>query len=175
VRLASENADDPAGFLEGLSDIHDGWHGAFYENVRLPALPLPGGPLFQAHRERPATGAGRAVHGRRASADGCIGARGQPGQRQVVGRGDLAAFSAAVESWRNVAHGVIGRATGTPMMDPRQNIFFRPFWRLHLYIDDLFQVALRRYGESAHPELFLDIPAVAGHIEAAHHSWVPRI
>jgi hypothetical protein len=69
----------------------------------------------------------------------------------------------------------IGIATQTPMMDPRQNIFFRPFWQLHLYIDNLFRGMLQQYGNRAHPGQFLTVGAIAAHIEERHHSWVPRI
>ena len=66
-------------------------------------------------------------------------------------------------------------ATGTPMMDASQNIYFRAFWQLHTYIDNLFQVALMRYGENVHPGQFLNVQAVAAHIETGHHSFVPSI
>jgi hypothetical protein len=88
---------------------------------------------------------------------------------------ELANFSDSIESWHNTAHMQIGMATGTPMMDPRQNIFFRPFWRLHLYIDGMFQTVLKQYGNRQHPNQFVDATAIAGHLEVSHHSWVPRI
>jgi hypothetical protein len=66
----------------------------------------------------------------------------------------------------------IGTATGTPMMDPRQSIFFWAFWQLHFFIDDVqFGVALQQYGDRAHPGQFVIPSAVAGHIEARHHGW----
>ena len=102
----------------------------------------------------------------------------QPFQADLAGvetLEDLVSFSISVESWHNTAHMGIGMATGTPMMDPRQNIFFRPFWQLHFYIDDLFGVTLQQYGERAHPGQFVISSAIAGHIEARHHGWVPRI
>jgi hypothetical protein len=83
--------------------------------------------------------------------------------------GALAAFSASIRSWHNDAHMGIQTATGTPMMDPRQNIFFRPFWRLHFHIDDLFETTLRQYGDRAHPGQFVMPAAVAAHLEARHH------
>ena len=87
----------------------------------------------------------------------------------------LVAFSTSIESWHNTAHMRIGSATGTPMMDPRQNIFFRAFWQLHFFIDDVFGVTLRQYGDRAHPGQLVIASAVAAHIEARHHGWVPRI
>ncbi len=56
-----------------------------------------------------------------------------------------------------------------------QNIFFRPFWQFHFFIDDLFEVVLGQYGERAHPGQFVTLSAVAVHIEARHHGWIPRI
>jgi hypothetical protein len=88
---------------------------------------------------------------------------------------ELANFSDSIESWHNTAHMQIGMATGTPMMDPRQNIYFRPFWRLHLYIDGMFRTVLQQYGNRQHPNQFVDTTAIAGHLEVSHHSWVPRI
>jgi len=88
---------------------------------------------------------------------------------------EMATFSSSIESWHNTPHSLIGAATGAPMMDPRQNIFFRPFWQCHLYIENLFQRVLQQYGDREHPGQFVMVSAVAGHIEAQHHGWVPRI
>jgi hypothetical protein len=88
---------------------------------------------------------------------------------------ELADFSDSIESWHNNAHMRIGMATGTPMMDPRQNIFFRPFWQLHLYIEGMFQTVLQQYANSQHPNQFVDVNAIAGHLEVSHHSWAPRV
>lgn len=41
----------------------------------------------------------------------------------------FAAFSLDIERWHGDAHMAIGMGTGTPMMDPAQNIFYLPFWR----------------------------------------------
>jgi hypothetical protein len=96
-----------------------------------------------------------------------------PANVDTLGR--LATFSNSIRSWHNTAHGDIGQATGTPMLDPRQNIFFRPFWQLHFFIDDLFEATLQQYGKRAHPGQFVMTSAIAGHIEARHHGWVPAI
>jgi hypothetical protein len=89
--------------------------------------------------------------------------------------GELVSFSTSIESWHNTAHMSIGTATGTPMMDPRQNIVFRAFWQLHFFIDERFETTLQQYGDQAHPNQFVIPSAIAGHIEARHHGWVPRI
>src|SRR5205823_9128345 len=88
---------------------------------------------------------------------------------------ELASFSDDFESWHGGAHMQIGMATGAPMMDPRVNIYYRPFWQLHIYIDDLFKITLKQYAAKAHSGQFLNPVAVAGHLESSHHSWVPRI
>jgi hypothetical protein len=47
---------------------------------------------------------------------------------------------------------------------------------LHFFIDDVqFGMALQQYGDRAHPGQFIIPSAVAGHIEARHHGWVPNI
>lgn len=172
-QLASETADEPTGFLEGLSPIHDDWHSTItrtygfllfhYRVVRhFKAIVNP--RLQQA-----------VVPYTLADLQGMNVPLPNVDPNTATSLTGLATFSATFESWHNGAHGRIGAATGVPMMDARQNVFFRPFWRLHLYIDGLFQAALDRYGQSAHANQFLDTAAVAGHIEASHHSWVPRI
>jgi hypothetical protein len=173
IALANNNAGDPMGFLDGLSDIHDDWHG---ELVRTYGF------LLFHHRVvryftaivnpaiQPAIAAFTPADFQQMQA--------QPFGGNTAGvdtLGELAAFSTAIESWHNTAHMQIGMATGTPMMDPRQNIFFRPFWRLHFYIDGLFRTCLRQYGNRAHPNQFVNDSAIAGHIEASHHGWVRRI
>ncbi len=96
-------------------------------------------------------------------------------QAKVDALAGLADFSMAIESWHNTAHMAIGTATGTPMMAPSQNIFFRPFWQLHRNIDDLFVQVLGQYGARAHANQFVSASAIASHLEAAHHGWVARI
>lgn len=171
--LAGATTGDPAGFLDGLSPIHDAWHreGArtygfllfhtrvvrYFGQIVSPVVQPPIQPFT------PADFQGMGVR------------RFEYDMANVDALAELADFSFAIESWHNTAHMGIGTATGTPMMDPRQNIFFRPFWQLHRYIDDLFIQVLGQYGERAHPNQFVTPPAIASHIEAAHHGWVPRI
>jgi hypothetical protein len=173
VALAAATAQDPAGFLDGLSPIHDDWHTQaargygfllFHNRVvrSFKAIVLPAvQPVIEAFTDQQFQDMGA-----------------QPFQADPSGidtLGELVTFSTALESWHNTAHMDIGTATRTPMMDPRQNIFFRPFWQLHFYIDDLFTTTLTQYGERAHPGQFVIPSAIAGHIEARHHGWVPRI
>ena len=62
----------------------------------------------------------------------------------------LASFSLEIESWHNDAHMAIGQQFGITddMMNPRVNIYYREFWRLHYFINDRFLVELRRYDSS---------------------------
>lgn len=172
--IASANGQDPTGFLEDLSDVHDDWHAEFTRSY--------GFLLFHARVVRyfvlivqPALGNDPVVA---FTVDdfnnmGVAPFGGNPTGLDTLA--ELATFSSTLESWHNTAHGGIGAATGVPMMDPRQNIFFRPFWQLHLYIDALFTTVLGQYGARNHPGQFVTDSAVAAHIEAAHHGWVPRI
>lgn len=173
VTLAAAAGSDPNAFLEGLSPIHDAWHAQgvrsygfllFHHRVvryfnRIVAPALPGGVEPFTEQELEAM-------------------QVQPYREDlstVDTLAELAAASTSIENWHNGAHMGIGMNTGVPMMDPRQNIFFRAFWQLHLYIDDLFDAMLRQYGERTHPAQFLNDDAAASHIEARHHGWVPRI
>ncbi|HEX6515614.1 MAG TPA: hypothetical protein VF049_08565 [Nocardioidaceae bacterium] len=173
VTLASTSGSDPNAFLEGLSPIHDAWHGQgtrtygfllfhhrvvrYFNRIVTPALASPIEPFTRQQFE---------------SMDV------QPYGEDLSGAdtlADLAAASVSIENWHNGAHMGVGMATGVPMMDPRQNIFFRPFWQLHFFIDGLFDAMLRQYGNRAHAGQFVTDDAVASHIEARHHGWVARI
>jgi hypothetical protein len=172
VALAGATTQDPGGFLEGLSSIHGDWHSQFrgygfllfhnrvvrsFKAIVLPAVDPP----IAAFTDQDFQGMGV-----------------QPFQEDLSSvdtLGGLADASMSIESWHDTTHMGIGTATGTPMMDPIQNIFFRPFWRLHFYIDDLFESTLQQYGNRAHPNQFVIAAAIAGHIEARHHGWVRRI
>jgi len=173
IALANATSGNPSGFLEGLSDIHVDWHN------EMP--PTYGFLLFHHRVVRYFNSIVNPQLQRQIAAF-------TPNEFQDMGAqpfpddlanndtlADLANVSSAIESWHNRAHGIIGRATGTPMMDASQNIFFRPFWQLHLYIDGLFQAVLQQYGNIQHPNQFVDAMAIAGHLEVSHHSWVPRI
>ncbi len=87
----------------------------------------------------------------------------------------LQALSADIQDWHNGAHARIQVATGVPMMNAAENIFYRVFWQLHFFIDDRFKVALDQYEAEVHPGAFLNVSAIAAHIEVSHHSLVPTI
>lgn len=173
VTLAGATAGDPAGFLDGLSPIHDAWHREgsrtygfllfhtrvvrYFNQIVAPVVQ----PRIESFTEAEFDGMGVRLF--------------QYDVDSVDALAELADFSASLESWHNTAHMGIEMATGTPMMDPRQNIFFRPFWQLHGYIDDLFIRVMDQYGSRAHPNQFVTSSAIASHIEAAHHGWVSRI
>ena len=173
IVLANSTSTNPAGFLEGLSDIHDEWHQPFGRTY--------GFLLFHFRVVRyftdivnPVLNPGIAPY----TAADFQGMNYDAFGGDTAGvdtLGDLADLSASIENWHNTAHRRIMAATGTPMMDASQNIYFRAFWQLHTYIDNLFQVALMRYGENVHPGQFLNVQAVAAHIETGHHSFVPSI
>lgn len=174
VALANDNAGNPTGFLEGLSEIHADWHD--------PNIPRTYGFLLFHHRVvryfkaivgpavNPPVTAYTAADFKAMNMQPFTG-----NLANVDTLAEMATASGAIEGWHGMAHMRIGVATQTPMMDPRQNIFFRPFWQLHFYIDDLFNAMLRQYRNSAHPGQFLTDAAIASHIESSHHGWVPRI
>lgn len=173
IQLASSTAGQPNDFLDGLSPIHNDWHSVpprtygfllfhsrvvrYYQSIVNPTLT----PHVVAFTAADFTGMSVAPFTRPTSG--------------VDTLAELASFSGTLESWHNTAHMRIGMATGAPMMDARVNIYFRPFWQLHLYIDDLFKIILKQYATTAHTGQFLNPVAVAGHLESSHHSWVPRI
>jgi hypothetical protein len=173
VQLVSSTSADSAAFLEGLSPIHFDWHNQgvrtygfllfhhrvvrYFERVVGSQLPAP----IKGFTEQELTSMQVQPYNRDLSHDDTLA--------------ELAGASTSIEDWHNGAHMGIGMATGVPMMDPRQNIFFRAFWQLHLYIDGLFTPILRQYGDRAHPGQFVTPNAVASHIEARHHGWVGQI
>jgi hypothetical protein len=173
VTLAGATAQDPGGFLEGLSPIHDDWH---TEASRGYGFLLFHNRVARSFNSIVAPAVSPAIEAFTDQQFRDMGVR--PFQAELTGIDtleELVAFSTSIESWHNTAHMGIGTATGTPMMDPRQNIFFRAFWQLHYYIDEAFETTLRQYGDRAHPGQFVIASAVAAHIEARHHGWVPRI
>ena len=173
ITLTNNNAGNPSGFLEGLSDIHPDWHA---ENLRTYGF------LMFHHRVVRSFNAIVNVQLQPQitafTPDQLTGMGVQPFAADLANVDtlrEMADLSSSIESWHNSAHGSIGNVTQTPMMDPAQNIFFRPFWQLHLYIDGLFQTVLQQYGNRQHPNQFVNATAVAGHLEVSHHSWITRI
>lgn len=174
VAIASTNGSDPGGFLEDLSDVHFDWHTEFTRTYGFLLFHHRVVGFFQSIVNGPLQ-LGIAPY-----ADGDFQGMGiQPFDAGLATDVDtleeLAAFSSTLESWHNTTHGGLATQTGTPMMDPRRNIFFVAFWRLHLYIDALFEQVLTQYGNRVHPGQFVIDEAVASHVEVAHHGWVPRI
>jgi hypothetical protein len=174
VAIASTNAGDAAGFLEDLSDVHDDWHSEFTRTYGFLLFHHRVVRYFQALVNIPldlkiASYTDADLQNMNAQAFV------EPNLAAIDTLGELAQLSSSIESWHNTAHGRLARATGTPMMDPRRNIFFRPFWQLHLYIDAFFVQVLDQYGDRVHPGQFVIPAAVAGHIEVSHHGWVARI
>jgi hypothetical protein len=78
--------------------------------------------------------------------------------------GSVENFSQDVERWHNNAHMLIGMALGENLMDPRTNIFYADFWRLHYFINDQFLDALAKYKPTG------SAPAVAKQIESTSES-----
>jgi hypothetical protein len=88
---------------------------------------------------------------------------------------DLAEYSAQLENWHNIAHGVIADVTNTPAMnDFTLNVFLSIFWRLHGFINLRFEQEMRSYAISAHPQI-RSPSAIVRHIENEHHDVVGRI
>jgi hypothetical protein len=173
VAIASTNSGDPAGFLEDLSDAHDDWHSEFTRTYGFLVFHHRVVRYFQAivnSQLEPRVAA--------YTASDLEGLEVEPFAAELSNvdtLGELATLSFWIESWHNGAHERLAVATGTPLLDARQNIFFRPFWQLHFYIDEFFVQALDQYGDRTHPGQFVTPTAVASHIEASHHGWVPRI
>jgi hypothetical protein len=73
---------------------------------------------------------------------------------------------------------LIGLAAATaqdPAGFPEGLSSIHAFWQLHFFIDERFETTLQQYGDQAHPNQFVIASAIAGHIEARHHGWMPRI
>ncbi|MDP8929544.1 MAG: hypothetical protein M3O70_13475 [Actinomycetota bacterium] len=173
VSIAHGNASDPAGFLEDLSDLHADWHDEYIQTYGFLLFHHRMARYFQSivnAQLEPAIQAYAHDDLQEMEVETFDG-----DLSDVDALGELAQLSFAIRSWHNTAHARLQQATGTPMMDARQNIFFRPFWQLHLYVDDFFVQALQQYGEREHPGQFVNRAAIAGHLEARHHGWVPRI
>ena len=172
IAIANNNNGDPMGFLESFSPIHAGWHGPgrtygfllfhlrgvrYFKSIVNPQV----NPQIVPFNDADFQGMNINPFG------------GNP--QNIASLNDLVDFSAAIENWHNGAHAGIQVATGVPMMNAAENIFYRVFWRLHFFIDDQFRDGLDRYGNAVHPNQFLDTLAVAAHIETSHHSLVPDI
>ena len=173
IALANSTSTNPTGFLEGLSDIHNEWHQPFGRTYGFLLFHFRVVRYFK-EIVNPVLDDGIIPYTAADFQDMNYDEFGG-GTDGVDTLGGLVDISSAIENWHDTAHRRIETATGAPMMDARQNIYFRPFWRLHTYIDDLFQIVLQQYADNTHPELFLTLPMVAAHIETTHHNQVPGI
>lgn len=59
---------------------------------------------------------------------------------------DLNLFSSEIEAWHNAVH--MNPQFPPSFMDPERNIYFLQFWQFHHFIDQKFDLALRRAGYS---------------------------
>ena len=172
ITIANNNNGDPLGFLEALSPIHSDWHVPpttygfllfhhrvvrYFKAIVNPQVNPPVDAFTDAEFE----------------AMGIIPYGGGPDN--FASLNSLQALSADIQGWHNGAHARIQVATGVPMMNAAENIFYRVFWQLHFFIDDRFKVALDQYEAEVHPGAFLNVSAIAAHIEVSHHSLVPTI
>jgi hypothetical protein len=85
---------------------------------------------------------------------------------------ELANFSFRIENWHNLVHYAVGRATNTPMGDPRANIYLTEFWNLHFLIQQEFERNLRSFGKSVN---LANIDEIVEYIEEQEHSRVREI
>jgi hypothetical protein len=139
--------DDPSYFLDRFGPMHRRWH-SLSSNARplgfllyhwhvIQAFKIAGGPRFVGGGSiTPYTPANFAAFGWPYN----VTAQASAGDVD-----SLANFSFEIEMWHNDAHMAIGMATDTPMMDPEENIWYLPFWRLHYFIDARFIQQLRRF------------------------------
>lgn len=173
IDLANSSAGDPNDFLDGLSPIHNDWHSIPPRTYGFLLFHARVVRYYQRIVNSTLTPRVVAFTNAQFTAMGVTPFSGATAGVDTLA--ELATFSGALESWHNNAHMRIGMATGAPMMDARVNIYYRPFWQLHLYIEALFQKVLKQYGAAAHPGQLVNATAVASHLEVSHHSWVPRI
>lgn len=172
ITIANNNNGDPLGFLEAFSPIHRDWHGPertygfllfhhrlvrYFKAIVNSQINPPVAPFTKAEF----------------SGMGITQFEGNP--EKIASLNDLEAFSTNIEGWHNGAHARIQVATGVPMMNAAENIFYREFWQLHLFIDERFEARLQQYEAAVHTGAFLNVSAIAAHIEVSHHSRVPRI
>jgi hypothetical protein len=178
ISLRNSTREDAWGFLEGLSPIHTVWHGPGARRYGFLLFHHRVLRYFRSNVEGPLSLGITPYSTADFSSGGMFESVPWPLPGALTGPVSslegLAEYSSVVEEWHNSAHGAIGAVTGAPMMDPTVNIFYRPFWRLHSFIDEEFKTALVAYGNAAHPPVGTPT-SIAGHIEESHHSFVPAI
>lgn len=144
----ARNSGNPLLFLNRLEPIHDNWHRRTFSARGLGFLSFHWFVIEAFKRARcPSLWAGgirpfRAVDFTNFGWSYNVTARAQANDID-----SLAGVSLAIESWHNDAHMAVGEAFGiaNDMMNPRVNIYYREFWRLHYFINDKFLAQLRRY------------------------------
>ena len=142
---------NPMLFLNRLESVHLNWHGRTFATRGLGFLTFHWYVIESFKKARcPGlwTGGVRAFRSADFTRFGSsydITERARPGDID-----SLANFSIAIETWHNEAHMAVGMAFGISdeMMDPRINIYYREFWRLHYFINAKFTRELKRYDSS---------------------------
>jgi hypothetical protein len=145
---AARTSGNPMLFLNRLEAIHDNWHRRTF-NARALGFLVFHWFVVEAFKSArcPSLWAG----GIRAFTPANFANFGWRYNVTTRVRADdidsFATFSLGVETWHNEAHMAVGQAFGIAddMMNPRVNIYYREFWRLHYFIDDRFVMELRRY------------------------------
>ena len=176
----AQNDGNPRVFLERLSPLHVNWHNQPSASRRIGFL------IFHwhvvAHFKELGLVDNMGVNpiytvavfspgGAYSEADFNDAMTGVSASQSLQG---LADFSRAIEGWHNEAHMVIADKTGNPLMDPGRNVFYRRFWRLHLFIDQRFESEMTSYAQAAHPQLTTSAQVI-DHLENSHHGWVGLI
>ncbi len=142
------DAGNPMLFLNRLEPIHQNWHQRTFNARRLGFLVFHWTVIEEFKRAKCAslwTGGVRPFRPKDFTDFGWsynVAARASNGDID-----SLADFSLAIESWHNDAHMAVGTAfvIEDDMMNPRVNIYYREFWRLHYFINARFIRELRRY------------------------------
>ncbi len=144
----ARDAGNPIRFLNRLESLHANWHARSFTRRGLGFLSFHWYVLEHFRRARCPnlwTGGVRPFRPTDFATFGWpydVTARARASDIQ-----SLADCSQAIEVWHNDAHMAVGMAFGieNDMMDPRVNIYYREFWRLHYFINRRFLRELRRY------------------------------
>lgn len=169
---AARAAGNPLQFLNQLESGHANWHGRTFGARALGFLTFhwtvikyfrsAGCPTLWSGGVRPFREVDFAGFGWPYD----VTARAANGNFQ-----SLADFSRAIETWHNEAHMAVGMAfnIANDMMDPRVNIYYREFWRLHYFINGRYLAELRRYDAKGGPVAKIE------RLEATHHARLNEV
>jgi len=144
----ARNNGNPILFLNRLEPIHANWHNRSFNMRGLGFLSFHWFVIQAFQRARcPSLWAGGIRPFRTVDFTNFGWRYNVTVRARLMDIDSLANFSRAVETWHNDAHMAVGQAFGieNDMMNPRVNIYYREFWRLHYFIDDRFVAELRRY------------------------------